>query len=154
MLTAGPRRCILLDAGKLSDYLSTVKKWLDGNANEVVTILMVNSDNVDASVFAKAYQTAGLDSYAYTPPSTPIAYDSWPTLQELIDSGKRAVNFLASGADMSSAPYLLDEFTHIWETPFNVSREYSVLLKISMLRLSRDDSCSKSTTLSLVRSTE
>ncbi|KAK4057962.1 hypothetical protein OIO90_001181 [Microbotryomycetes sp. JL221] len=111
--------CLLLDAGKFSDYLSQVKSWLDDNKNEVVTILMVNSDGVDASVWQQAYVESGLDSYAYQPSSVPVSYDSWPTLQQLIDSGKRSVNFLAQGADMSTAPYLLDEFTHMWETPFS-----------------------------------
>ncbi|KAM0788845.1 hypothetical protein ACM66B_002930 [Microbotryomycetes sp. NB124-2] len=111
--------CLLLDAGKFSDYLSQVKSWLDDNKNEVVTILMVNNDGIDASVWQQAYSDSGLNSYAYQPTSVPVAYDSWPTLQELIDSGKRVVSFLAQGADMSTAPYLLDEFTHIWETPFS-----------------------------------
>ncbi|KAK4055629.1 hypothetical protein OIV83_000175 [Microbotryomycetes sp. JL201] len=111
--------CLLLDAGKFSDYLSTVKSWLDDNKNEVITILMVNSDGIEASVWAQAYSDSGLASYAYQPSSVPVAYDSWPTLQEMIDSGKRVVNFLAQGADMSTAPYLLDEFTHMWETPFS-----------------------------------
>lgn len=57
----------------------------------------------------------------YTPASTPVAYDAWPTYQELINSGKRVVAFLSAGADTSSVPYLLDEFTNIWETPFDVS---------------------------------
>lgn len=62
-----------------------------------------------------------MSSYAYTPTSVPIAYSDWPTLQTLINSGKRAVNFLAQNADISAVPYLLDEFTNIWETPYGVS---------------------------------
>jgi hypothetical protein len=34
----------------------------------------------------------------------------WPTLGQLIDSGKRVVVFLDSGADVSSVPFILPEF--------------------------------------------
>lgn len=98
-----------------------MKKWLDSNPNEVITILIVNSDAIAPSSFAAAYEASGMSSYAYTPSSVPIAYSDWPTLQTLINSGKRAVNFLAQNADISAVPYLLDEFTNIWETPYGVS---------------------------------
>lgn len=90
---------------------------------------MVNSDAIDPTVWAAAYAASGMDSYAYQPPSVPVDYSSWPTLQEMIDSGKRAVNFLAQNADMSTAPYLLDEFSMIWETPFGVSRRCSSVIR-------------------------
>lgn len=91
---------------------------MDDNPNEVITILMVNSDGIDPTVWAAAYAASGMSDYAYQPPSVPVSYDGWPTLQELISSGKRAVNFLAQNADMSTAPYLLDEFSMVWETPY------------------------------------
>lgn len=37
----------------------------------------------------------------------------------MIDSGKRVVVFLDNGADASVAPYLIDEFTNMWEDPFS-----------------------------------
>ncbi|GJN89687.1 hypothetical protein Rhopal_002674-T1 [Rhodotorula paludigena] len=111
--------CLLLDAGTFTSYLEPVKSWLDDNPNEVVTILMVNSDGIAPSVWAQSFVDAGLENMVYTPASTPVAYDAWPTYQELINSGKRVVAFLSAGADTSSVPYLLDEFTNIWETPFD-----------------------------------
>ncbi|GAA6046402.1 hypothetical protein JCM3770_004901 [Rhodotorula araucariae] len=111
--------CLLLDGGTFTSYLSTVKKWLDANPNEVVTILMVNTDGVAPSVWAQSYTDSGLASSVYTPSSTPVAYDAWPTYQELISAGTRVVSFLAQNADTSSVPYLLDEFTNIWETPYD-----------------------------------
>ncbi|KAM0747439.1 PLC-like phosphodiesterase [Meredithblackwellia eburnea MCA 4105] len=111
--------CALLDAGNFTTYLSSVKTWLDANPNEVVTLLIVNTDGILPAVWAADYVTAGIDSYAYTPTSVPIAYDDWPTLSTLISSGKRLVSFLAQNADFSSAPYLIDEFTNIWETPYD-----------------------------------
>jgi hypothetical protein len=115
-------RCFLLDAGTFTSYLTIVKNWLDNNPNEVITLLLVNSDGILPSVWAASYEAAGLNTYAYTPSSVPIAYGDWPTYQELITAGSRVVSFLAQNADVSTAPYLLDEFTNIWETPFGVSR--------------------------------
>lgn len=111
--------CFLLDAGTFTSYLSTVKSWLDSNPNEVVTLLLVNSDGIAPSVWAQSYTDSGLSSYVYTPPSVPVAYDSWPTLQSMINANTRVVSFLAQQADVSSVPYLLDEFTNIWETPYD-----------------------------------
>ena len=46
----------------------------------------------------------------------------WPTLGEMIDSGKRVVVFLDAGADTDrSVPYILPEFQMVWETPFSVT---------------------------------
>ncbi|KAK4706071.1 hypothetical protein P7C70_g118, partial [Phenoliferia sp. Uapishka_3] len=111
--------CLLLDAGTFTSYLTSVKTWMDANPNEVVTLLLVNTDGILPAVWQAAYVSAGIDTYAYTPTSVPIAYSDWPTLQTMITSGKRLVSFLAQNADVSSAPYLLDEFTNIWETPYD-----------------------------------
>ena len=110
--------CTLLDAGTLSSWLSEIKTWMDGNPNEVVTLLLVNSDDSSASDLASAYTTAGIASYAYTPTST-TAPSEWPTLQTLINDGKRLLNFVASLDDNSAAPYLMDEFTYIFENNYD-----------------------------------
>lgn len=86
-----------------------------------MTLLLVNSDGILPTVWAASYAAAGLDTLSYTPPSVPVPYSAWPTLQELITSGKRVVSFLAQNADVSTAPFLIDQFTNIWETPFGVS---------------------------------
>lgn len=39
----------------------------------------------------------------------------------MIDGGTRLVSFLAQGADVSSVAWLVDEFTNVWETPYDVS---------------------------------
>ena len=110
--------CFEEDAGNVASYFSTVKSWLDANPNEVLTILLVNGDNVPVSMFDDAYTSSGLKAYAYTPPTSPIAIDAWPTLQEMITAGTRLVAFLDAGAD-SSVPYILDEFTYFFETPYD-----------------------------------
>ncbi|SMY22602.1 unnamed protein product [Zymoseptoria tritici ST99CH_1A5] len=112
--------CQLLDAGTLSGWLGEIKAWMDENLNEVVTILVVNSVGANASELASAYAVSGLASYAYTPASTIAANEEWPTLQKLIDDGTRAVSFVASLDDNTAAPYLLDEFTYIFENAYDV----------------------------------
>jgi len=42
-------------------------------------------------------------------------------LGSMIDSGKRLVTFLDNQANLSTVPYLLDEFTNIWESAFDVT---------------------------------
>jgi len=112
--------CALYDGGTLKDYLTTVKQWLDSNPNEVLSLLIVNIDNLPASSYDAVFKSVGLDSVSYAPPSSPIPASGWPTLGNLIDTGKRLLPFLDNGADLTSVPYLLDEFTNIWETEFNV----------------------------------
>lgn len=112
--------CDLLDAGTLSSWLGEVKDFLDDNPNEVVTILLVNSDDASASDLAAEYVAAGVDSYSYVP-SSGSASESWPTLQKLIDSDTRLVNFVASIDDNAAAPYLMSEFTYVFENDFENS---------------------------------
>ena len=115
--------CSLLDAGTLSSWLSSIKTWLDANPHDVVTILLVNSDNASPAELDAEFQTANIKSYAYTPSSTTTALETWPTLQEMISNNTRLVTFVASLAPSSNtvAPYLLDEFTFVFENPYNVT---------------------------------
>ncbi|TAQ87374.1 hypothetical protein B7494_g4300 [Chlorociboria aeruginascens] len=112
--------CLEKDAGRLDDYLSDIKTWLDANPNEVVTLLLTNGDNNLASDFGTAMVNSGLSSYAYAP-SGQLALDEWPTLQELIDSNTRLIMFLDYGANITSVPYILDEFLYFFETAFDVT---------------------------------
>ncbi|KAI9931238.1 hypothetical protein ASPWEDRAFT_47522 [Aspergillus wentii DTO 134E9] len=115
--------CSLMDAGKVSTWLSTIKSWLDSNKNDVVTILLVNSDDASASDLHSEFKTAELVDYAYTPTSQTAAPSSWPTLQDMINNGTRLVTFVASldASKNTVAPYLMDEFTYVWENPYDVS---------------------------------
>lgn len=85
----------------------------------MVTILLVNSDGASASDIHSAYQSAGLDKFAYTPSSSS---GSWPTLQSMIDDGRRLVTFVTSVDGTSSdTSYLLNEWTYVWETTYEVT---------------------------------
>ncbi|WOO84153.1 PI-PLC X domain-containing protein 1 [Vanrija pseudolonga] len=112
--------CALLDAGLLSDYLTKVKTWLDANPNEVVTLVLVNIDNLPATAFASAFQTAGLDKKSFVPKAASNTISDWPTLGSLIDAGTNLVTFLNYNADFTAVPYLIDEFTNMWEDAYNV----------------------------------
>ncbi|KAF8968511.1 PLC-like phosphodiesterase [Flammula alnicola] len=114
--------CLLFDGGTVVDYLKTVKTFLDANPNEVLTLLFTNPEGQSVStVWKPAFDAAGITDLAYVPPSVPVQQSDWPTLGELIDSGKRVVVFLDAGADTSSVNFILPEFEMIWETPFSVT---------------------------------
>ncbi|KAM0722270.1 hypothetical protein Q7P37_001711 [Cladosporium fusiforme] len=113
--------CDLLDAGKLSDWLGEIKDFMDDNPNEVVTVLLVNSDDAKAADLASEYEAAGVDKYSYEQSSN-SATTSWPTLQDLIDSKTRLINFVAPLGDNAAAPYLMDEFTYVFENAFENSK--------------------------------
>jgi hypothetical protein len=85
--------CYELDAGSLEDYLTPIKTWLDGNQNEVVTLLLTNPDSIPVAKWGAVFAAVGLDKYAYAP-GTNLSMSQWPTLQSMIDSGKRLVVFM------------------------------------------------------------
>ncbi|KAI7977822.1 hypothetical protein EIK77_009362 [Talaromyces pinophilus] len=111
--------CDLLNAGTLQDYLTTVTKWLNNNPYEVITILMGNYDLASVGNFTDSIVNSGLSKYAYQPPKIPMGLDDWPVLSELILTQKRAIIFMDYNANHTEVPYILDEFTQMWETPFS-----------------------------------
>jgi len=113
--------CLLYDGGTLEAYLTKVKTWMDANTNDVVTLLIVNIDDMAASPYDKVFKSVGLDKISYAPSTSPLTASSWPTLGSMIDQGTRLLTFLDNGANLSSVPYLIDEFTNIFETPFDVT---------------------------------
>lgn len=115
--------CVELYAGSLQDYLTTVKTWLDANPNEFLTMLLVNGDNVNATEFGTVFSAVGLDQVAFVPSTSPnmLAMEDWPTYGELLGNGSRIVIFLDSDADETEVPYILDEFTYFFETPYDTT---------------------------------
>jgi len=113
--------CFLYDGGPLSDYLQSVKMWMESNPQDVLSILIVNINNLAASAFGQVFQSVGLVDLAFVPQSNPLPATQWPTLGDMIDSGKRLVVFMDNGANDTNFPYLIPEFTNIWETAFDVT---------------------------------
>ena len=78
------------------------------NPTIVVSLLIVNSDNLPPSQFDTVFKAAGVDTISYAPDTAIVQAPVWPTLGTLIDSGKRLVTFLSTTADFTAVPYLID----------------------------------------------
>ncbi|KAI5857114.1 PLC-like phosphodiesterase [Tricharina praecox] len=115
--------CDLLNAGTVEDYLKRVYDWLMAHPYEIVTILIGNGGFDAIDDFVAPVEDSGLSKLAYVPDNRTIAYNEWPTLSELILKGKRAIIFVDYKADENKVPYLLDEFTYMWETPFSQTNQ-------------------------------
>ena len=48
-----------------------------------------------------------------------MAITDWPTLGSMILKGKRVLFFMDYNANQTAVPYVLDEFSQMWETPFD-----------------------------------
>lgn len=93
--------CSVLDAGSVADTLNNITTWLKQNPKEIVTIMWNNLYNFKATDFATAYEESNIMPMIYTHDDT----KPWPTLQEMIDSGKRVVNFIDAEADPEQVPW-------------------------------------------------
>ncbi|KAL6710503.1 hypothetical protein ACN47E_008551 [Coniothyrium glycines] len=111
--------CDLLDAGPLETWLREIKTWMDANPTDVVTVLIVNSDNASPATLGAQFSASGIDQYAYTPPSSTTIPQTWPTLSNLISNNTRLVTFVASLSSPSPThPYLLDQFAFQFENAY------------------------------------
>ncbi|KAG0161506.1 hypothetical protein PDIDSM_9040 [Penicillium digitatum] len=113
--------CLLENAGSLKLYLTTIKNWLDVNPNEVVTLLLTNGDSVAITEFGDTLSSSGISNYAYVPSANPLPIANWPTLSDMISSGKRLVVFLDYGADIKKVNFIQDEFAYYFETAYDVT---------------------------------
>jgi len=111
--------CNELNMGTLEDTLTTVTKWVADHPYDVVTLLLVNSDFIDVDNYTAPINNSGLIRYAYRPTQIPMTVDSWPTLSEMILSEQRVVIFMDYKANQTEVPYILDQFSQMWETPFS-----------------------------------
>ncbi|GAM82452.1 hypothetical protein ANO11243_004320 [Dothideomycetidae sp. 11243] len=111
--------CDLLNVGTLQSNLEEVAEWVQDNPYNVVTLLLVNSDFRPVEDYVDSIQNSGLAPYLYEPPYIPMRLRDWPILSSFILSEKRVVIFMDYNANQTSVPYILDEFTHMWETPFS-----------------------------------
>ncbi|KAL2041064.1 hypothetical protein N7G274_006008 [Stereocaulon virgatum] len=111
--------CDLLDVGTAEDFFTNVTGWIQTHPYDVVTLLIVNSDYINVKNYTTPIVNSGLVNYAYVPPLVPMNITAWPTLASMILSGKRAVIFMDYNANQTEVPYILDEFSQMWETPFS-----------------------------------
>ncbi|KAG2179578.1 hypothetical protein INT44_006425 [Umbelopsis vinacea] len=108
--------CAILDAGPAHDTLNTIASWLNDNPSEVVSIMWNNLGNFKATELQAEYQqVSGIMDLLYVQPANNL---TWPTLSDMISSGKRLVNYMDVGADQYQVPWLHDQFSYIFETPY------------------------------------
>jgi hypothetical protein len=112
--------CDLLDAGPLQKWLTEINAWMTKNPNDVVTLLLVNSDKAPAAEYGAVFESSGLAQIAYKPQSNTLT-STWPTLQSMISANGRVVVFVTNTVYAPATPYLLPEFDHVFETPFEVT---------------------------------
>jgi hypothetical protein len=111
--------CDVLDAGPITTYLGTVYDWVSTHPYDVVTIILENGDYKPVEQYVPFLEQTGLVQYAYIPPKIPMGIDDWPTLASMILTGKRVVFFMDYDANQTAVPWVLDEFSQLWETPFD-----------------------------------
>ncbi|KAM4054653.1 PLC-like phosphodiesterase [Hirsutella rhossiliensis] len=113
--------CGILDAGPLDTWLAAVADWVSRNPNDVITIVVVNSDKVPATDLGAAFERSGITKFAYKPAST-AATTTWPTLGTMIGQRSQVVIFTTNTEASPALPYMLPHFVHIFETPFEVTQ--------------------------------
>ena len=111
--------CNLLNAGSAESYFTNITRWVQKHPFDVVTILIGNADFRAVTDYVAPLEASGLSNYAYVPPKVPMNITDWPTLSSIILTGKRVVIFMDYNANQTAVPYILDEFSQIWETPFS-----------------------------------
>ncbi|KAG0640045.1 PLC-like phosphodiesterase [Tuber brumale] len=110
--------CRLFDGGLLEKYLKKVKEWMGQHTGEVVTILLVNNDKIPAKTTKDAFDKVDLTRLTYTPPQhNPHSPTGWPTLRQLTTAQRRIIALTSISVDSKNVPWLLDEFSYIFETP-------------------------------------
>lgn len=116
--------CDIFDGGSVEDYFGIVKKFLDENPNEVLTLILTNPEGHSVSdVWKPIFDKSSLTPFAFAPKTEALKASEWPTLGNLIETGKRLVVFMDAEADVSKVDFILPEFKMIWETPFSVTDE-------------------------------
>ncbi|CAG8653001.1 9355_t:CDS:2 [Dentiscutata heterogama] len=108
--------CTLLDTGTVANTLKNITSFLQKNPNEVITIFWENYDNIDPLRYKAEYDKAGLTQYCFTQP-----VGTWPTMAAIIQSGKRVINFIDTNANVNTVPWLMPEYSYVFETPFQNS---------------------------------
>ncbi|WNF30828.1 PI-PLC domain-containing protein [Streptomyces sp. C11-1] len=99
-------------AVELVPALTDIGDWLRAHPAEIVTLII--QDDISAEDTERAFRAAGLDDLLHTPAENPD--EPWPTLAEMIDSGRRLVVF-AEKAD-GPAPWYRNFYRYGMETPF------------------------------------
>jgi hypothetical protein len=109
-----------------------VRGWLAAHPREVVTFII--EDSVSPDDTAKIFEQAGLMPYVHTQ----TAGKPWPTLGEMVSSGKRIVVFMQRQSGGTAHPWLLKAWDWIQDTLYDNPSQAALSCKL--LRGSADDS--------------
>ncbi|MFL6179609.1 MAG: hypothetical protein ACJ74E_07145 [Actinomycetes bacterium] len=96
--------------------MEEVAKWMRDHPREVVTFFI--QDTVTAEDTATLFSNAGLTPYVYTP----TWGQPWPTLGQMIESGKRLVVLMENHDGGPDYPWLLRGFKWVQDTPYDTNR--------------------------------
>lgn len=96
---------------KLSKELKVIKKFLDRNPTEIITLFFENYVPFDE--LEKAFHQTGLLDYAYAQPLG----ERWPTLKEMAQKGKRLVVF-SSERDLVPDNWCHFVYDYVTETSY------------------------------------
>lgn len=111
--------CAILDAGPATATLDQIATWLDSNPREVLTIFWNNLYNLDANRLQQAYEQSAVMPFVYQPnnnDSSMAVVGAWPTLEQMIASGHRLVNFVDTFPDTTSTNSIPPWHVCTWST--------------------------------------
>lgn len=94
--------------------MAQVKTWLDKHPREVVT-LFIQDEGVSPAQTNQVFSKAGLLPYVHTQHEG----QPWPTLGQMISSGRRLVVLMENQAGGAAYPWQLPGFTWTQDTPFH-----------------------------------
>lgn len=98
------------DPMPLQQALETIKKLLEQNPLEVITIFLENYVK-DHSLLDKEWEQAGLDPFILTQKHWDFTKNGWPTFEWMRTNNKRLIIFNATG----ETTYCLHEWRHVVE---------------------------------------
>ncbi len=101
-----------IGATPLAPTLGELRTWLDTHPDEVVTLIVEN--HVPADEIGAALVAAGLEPYVHDPGDG----RTWPTLAEMVQSGRRLVVMTEEGAGGPEHPWLAHAFDLTRDTPY------------------------------------
>jgi hypothetical protein len=105
-----------LGAQPLVTVLSQVRDFVVENPGEV--LLVVLEDYVPPATMAKAFEDSGLSNYVYQGPVAP----PWPTLRQLVDSGRRVVVAAENDNGGGQFPWYGKAYDVMQETPYHFEK--------------------------------
>jgi hypothetical protein len=106
---------------------------MNAHPREVLTLILTNGHNLDVNQYwVPSFTASGISPYVYTPPGGSVARNAWPTLGDMISSGKRLVVIMDYLTNAGGVPWIisvsllykngvyLNRFNaRMWETPFS-----------------------------------